>query len=867
MEVEDYGVSSFSQKRLCLRTKSVDLIGERFRVIVQGRLYWIRVKELEAWVPDFHDKTYVSSSYDGEPFEEDDGQVSGTKKQDKVNNDDNEVDRVSETSFGYEQEYMHGNLNKLPVDEVHSEDPFKIYDILEKKKENTGHSSVKEPKFSPGFTPIDKEGEEEVAHHIDHPEIAENNMEPRISNDTSQRCKNLFSKVQNGGSFLEVMDELVKVGQTMGYNMEGCMNNIEAIIGSQGDSLMLVFPHLSAICLVKHLSDHRPILMRELNVDYGAIPFRVSHSWFNMEGFDKMVENSWKNSNLVETNGMVLLKKKLQMLKEDIKLWSKEVRKRSSDAKLSIQKKISDVDKVLDQGGFSEDNVKYRSSLLKELQDINSTEASDIAQKAKVRWSIEGDENSKYFHGIHNKKRSQIAIRGVLADGEWIDDPCTFPRGCNDSFITIILKIQEAKLVKDFRPISLIGSVYKIIAKVLANRMSFVMSDLISGVQSDFVANRQILDGPFILNELIWISGCLHNATGSVLVNGSPSSEFCFHKGLKQGDPLSPFLFILIMESLHVSFGKIMDVGLFKGEWDASNINTIVNVLKCFNMASGLRINIHKSKLMGIGVHSDEVYNTARIVGCSTFSTPFNYLGVKVGGTMSKISSWDEVISNVKSSLSNGNFVILSIGEKGGLGLTSLFALNHGLMFKWLWRFKTQIQSLWTRVIKAIYGANGALDKPNHNHRRSPWLDILREASALKIKGIDFYAYIHKKVGNGEDTLFWGDPWLGENVLRIQYPRLYALETCKSISVADKMKHDSLSYSFRHLPRGGAEDTQFGLLNSCLANLLLPQMRDRWYWSLEGSGEFFLLNLFEFLSTIPYLLLVMFLLDGLRWFL
>ncbi|GKC41134.1 RNA-directed DNA polymerase, eukaryota [Tanacetum coccineum] len=138
----------------------------------------------------------------------------------------------------------------------------------------------------------------------------------------------------------------------------------------------------------------------------------------------------------------------------------------------------------------------------------------------------------------------------------------------------------------------------------------------------------------------------------------------------------------------------------------------------------------------------------------------------------------------------------------------------------------------------AIYGANGAIDKPNHNHRRSPWLDILRGASALKIKGIDFYAYIHKKVGNGEDTLFWEDPWLGENVLRIQYPRLYALETCKSISVADKMKHDSLSYSFRHLPRGGAEDTQFGLLNSCLANLILPQMRDRWYWSLEGSGDF-----------------------------
>ncbi|GKF19702.1 hypothetical protein Tco_0068340 [Tanacetum coccineum] len=75
------------------------------------------------------------------------------------------------------------------------------------------------------------------------------------------------------------------------------------------------------------------------------------------------------------------------------------------------------------------------------------------------------------------------AVRDFFVNGH-------FPRGCNSSFIALIPKIQDAKFVKDFRPISLIGSVYKIIAKILANKLCLVLPYLISDVQSDFVANR-----------------------------------------------------------------------------------------------------------------------------------------------------------------------------------------------------------------------------------------------------------------------------------------------------------------------------------------------------------------------------------------
>ncbi|GJW60181.1 hypothetical protein Tco_0109516 [Tanacetum coccineum] len=98
--------------------------------------------------------------------------------------------------------------------------------------------------------------------------------------------------------------------------------------------------------------------------------------------------------------------------------------------------------------------------------------------------------------------------------------------------------------------------------------------------------------------------------------------------------------------------------------------------------------------------------------------------------------------------------------------------------------------------------------------------------------------FIQKKVGNDENTSFWDDSWLGEVALKVLYKRLYALEMCKSISVAEKMGHPSLSHSFRRMPRGGVEQKNYGLLCSKVADLVLPNISDIWCWYLEGSHEF-----------------------------
>ncbi|GJX53577.1 hypothetical protein Tco_0281946 [Tanacetum coccineum] len=117
------------------------------------------------------------------------------------------------------------------------------------------------------------------------------------------------------------------------------------------------------------------------------------------------------------------LTKKLQASKIVIKQWTKNAKKSSYKVKIFIQSKPSDIDKILDQGGSNEEILADRSLLLKELNDINSIESLEAAQKSKVRWTIEGDKNTKFFHGILNSKCSQLAIYGTLVNGEWIIDP------------------------------------------------------------------------------------------------------------------------------------------------------------------------------------------------------------------------------------------------------------------------------------------------------------------------------------------------------------------------------------------------------------------------------------------------------------
>ncbi|PWA78289.1 RNA-directed DNA polymerase, eukaryota [Artemisia annua] len=97
------------------------------------------------------------------------------------------------------------------------------------------------------------------------------------------------------------------------------MSKLDRFLITNG--ILSVFPSLSAVCMDRHLFDHRPIVLKEVSSDYGPTPFRIYHSWFSYEGFDAMVTQAWHSFSHNDSNNLICFKKKRQDLKKVIRGW------------------------------------------------------------------------------------------------------------------------------------------------------------------------------------------------------------------------------------------------------------------------------------------------------------------------------------------------------------------------------------------------------------------------------------------------------------------------------------------------------------------------------------------------------------------
>ncbi|GKU86994.1 hypothetical protein SLEP1_g1457 [Rubroshorea leprosula] len=304
-------------------------------------------------------------------------------------------------------------------------------------------------------------------------------------------------------------------------------------------------------------------------------------------------------------------------------------------------------------------------------------------------------------------------------------------RGVNSSFIVLIPKVTNPQKIEEFRPISLIGVMYKVIAKLLANRISLVLDSIIGESQMAFIRGRQMVDSIVIANETIdaakrkkmasfmfkmdfvkaydkvcwdfldymmlrmdfdpkwrrWITACLETAEMSILINGSTTRQFKISRGLRQGDPLSPYLFLLVAEGFNGIISSTINHGLFEGidignggmkvshlqfaddsilfgKAVERNIWAAKSIMRIFELVSGLKINFVKSQLFGLNVSDEWKSKMAHILHCKQGAFPYRYLGVPIGSNIKSIALWKPLIKTFEKKLSQWKGRFLSFGGR-----------------------------------------------------------------------------------------------------------------------------------------------------------------------------------------------------------
>ncbi|GJV48850.1 nucleotide-binding alpha-beta plait domain-containing protein [Tanacetum coccineum] len=202
LDVDDYDESNLHSKRICILSKVCEHIHESFKIVFRGKVYWVRASEVLGWTPEFSEE----------------------EEKDELSVEDNNDGRIND---------LEGNngIDDSDVDEVTEED-----------------HSLSHP---PGFTPEEGLNEGNTV-NLDMKDYGENerddnsfvnledgkdNSESVNKNSESKRSGHSKYSVlpRTGGSILNLMEEVVKVGQTMGYNMDGCIKDITEIIESQGE--------------------------------------------------------------------------------------------------------------------------------------------------------------------------------------------------------------------------------------------------------------------------------------------------------------------------------------------------------------------------------------------------------------------------------------------------------------------------------------------------------------------------------------------------------------------------------------------------------------------------------------------------------
>eukprot|EP00253_Pinus_taeda_P010536 PITA_10536 len=433
---------------------------------------------------------------------------------------------------------------------------------------------------------------------------------------------------------------------------------------------------------------------------------------------------------------MFLLQKRLKHIKIRLKEWNKKGFGNIFEGKKYVEGNMQELNQTLVREGFDKVRNEQATKYQQEWENFCKQEEIFWRQKSRVQWLKEEERNTRFFHRstVESCSDREQYIRVILghipkpvsneenfnlnrliSEDEISQDVLnvvedsrrdkTILKVLNTTFIAMIPKQDSALTPDRFRPIALCNVVYKIISKVVANRLKPLLPTLVSGEQSGYVEAKAydklnwnyiikvLMDFGFDHNWIKWVMALVTLPSFSILANGSPLETFIPSRGLIQGDPLSPFPFILMMEGLGRSMRYAKEVDKVKGiklteDGQALTHQQFVDdtmlqgipmvkealaykqILRDFAMASGMEVNLTKSNIFFFNTHIVIQRNISRILGFQRDILPSKYLGVPLTTKPFHKSICELVISKLQYKIRKWTFISLNLA--GRLVLTKV---------------------------------------------------------------------------------------------------------------------------------------------------------------------------------------------------